>query len=172
MAERWLKPGQFREIVQIGAVRLDARSLEETAQFDALIKPRLNPVLSEYFEDLTGITNAQLAARGQDLAQAYAEFLAFVAGDPTFAFGRDDLIFQENFRLYGMAGLQAPPYTNIVPWLEANGLRPRHAGDVAEAAGLALEGHKHEALFDARSVAAGTRALVARGAPNPFLGRA
>jgi inhibitor of KinA sporulation pathway (predicted exonuclease) len=172
MAERWLKPGQFREIVQIGAVRLDAHSLEETAQFETLVKPRLNPVLSEYFERLTGITNAQLAARGQDLGKAYAEFLAFVAVSTTFAFGRDDLIFAENFKLYGMAGVAVPAYTNVVPWLDAHGLRPRHAGDVAEAAGVAVKGQKHDALFDARSVAAGIRALVARGAANPFLGGA
>ncbi len=170
MAERWLKPGQFREIVQIGAVRLDAHSLAETAHFETLVKPRLNSVLSEYFEGLTGITNAQLSVRGLDLAQAYAEFLAFVAGDMTFAFGRDDLIFLENFKLYGMAGLDVPSYTNLVHWLGANGLCPRHAGDVAEAAGVALHGHKHDALFDARSVAAGVRALVVRGAANPFLG--
>jgi inhibitor of KinA sporulation pathway (predicted exonuclease) len=172
MAERWLKPGQFREIVQIGAVRLNVHSLEETAHFETLVKPRLNSLLSEYFEDLTGITNARLSANSVDLAQAYAEFLAFVAGDPTFAFGRDDLVFLENFTLYGMAGLQVPPYTNIVHWLGANGLRPRHAGDVAEAAGLTLKGQKHDALFDARSVAAGIRAFVARGIPNPFLDHA
>jgi inhibitor of KinA sporulation pathway (predicted exonuclease) len=172
MAERWLKPGQFREIVQIGAVRLDAHSLAETAHFETLVKPRLNPMLSKYFEGLTGIANAELAARGIDLAQAYAEFLAFAAGNATFAFGRDDLIFLENFKLYGMACLHVPPYTNLVHWLGANGLRPRHAGDVAEAAGVALEGRKHDALFDARSVAAGIRALVARGAANPFLSSA
>ena len=44
----------------------------------------------------------------------------------------------------------------------------RHAGDVAEAAGANLPGHKHDALFDARSVALGIRTLVARGATNPF----
>lgn len=168
MAERWLKPGQFREIVQIGAVRLDAQTLEETGHFETLVKPRLNPVLSEYFERLTGITNDHLAAGGSDLDEAYADFLAFVAGDATFAFGRDDLIFLENFRLYGMKGTPVPPYTNILPWLAANGMRPPHAGDVAEAAGVCLRGQKHDALFDARSVAEGVRALVARGATNPF----
>jgi DNA polymerase III epsilon subunit-like protein len=169
MAERWIKPGQFREIVQIGAVRLDSETLRETAQFEMLVKPRLNPVLSTYFETLTGITNVELASRSVDLAEAYVQFLAFVGDAMTFAFGRDDLIFVENFRLYGMTGVVLPPYQNVVHWLRAQGLDPRHAGDVAEAAGVVLAGRKHDALFDARAVTAGIRALVASGASNPFL---
>ena len=170
MAERWLKPGQFREVVQIGAVKLDAVTLDEVAEFEALVKPRLNPVLSEYFESLTGIANAKLAKRGIDFPDAYNRFVAFADGARTIAFGRDDLIFAENFNLYGVRDIpSAPPYMNIAPWLRANGLNPRHAGDVAEDAGASLAGQKHDALFDARSVALGVRALVARGAVNPFL---
>jgi DNA polymerase III epsilon subunit-like protein len=170
MAERWMTPGQFREIVQIGAVRLDSHTLREAAQFEVLVKPRLNPVLSTYFEMLTGITNTELAARAVDFAEAYVQFLDFAGGTVTFAFGRDDLIFAENLRLYGITGLAVPPYRNVVHWLRAHGLDPRHAGDAAEAAGLVLAGRKHDALFDARAVAAGIRVLVARGASNPFLG--
>lgn len=171
MAERWLSPGQFREIVQIGAVRADAVTLEETAAFEVLVKPRVNPLLSSYFEALTGITNAETARRGIDFPDAYARFLGFANGAETYAFGRDDLIFAETFRLYGMNNLPpAPRYVNVAPWLRANGIDPRHAGDVAEAAGVSFAGTKHDALYDARSVLRGVRALVERGAANPFLG--
>lgn len=168
MAERWLKPGQYREIVQIGAVRLDALTMAEDASLDVLVKPRFNPRLSPYFEALTGITNDALAGRGVDFAEAWQRFMEFCGNAESFAFGRDDLIFEENFRLYGMRA-RALAYTNLVPWLHANGARPRHAGDVAESAGVAMSGQKHDALFDARSVATGVAALVARGAPNPFV---
>jgi inhibitor of KinA sporulation pathway (predicted exonuclease) len=169
MAERWLRPGQFREVVQIGAVKLDMGTLEEIADFEILVKPRLNPLLSPYFETLTGIAHADVARRGVDLAEGYERFLAFTEQAQTCAFGRDDLVFAENFRLYGIRNSPpAPPYLNIAPWLRANGLNPRHAGDVAEAAGAPLAGHKHDALFDARSVALGIRTLVAMGACNPF----
>lgn len=170
MAERWLMPGQFREVVQIGAVKLDAATLEEIDPFEVLVKPRFNPVLSEYFETLTGIANADIARRGIDFLNAYERFVAFAGDAQTIAFGRDDLIFEENFKLYGIkSSTRAPSYTNIAPWLRANGLNPRHAGDVAEEAGVTFAGQKHDALFDARSVAHGVRALVARGAKNPFL---
>jgi len=169
MTERWLKPGQFREVVQIGAVKLDAGTLQETDSFEVLVKPRLNPRLSTYFECLTGITNAELARRGIDFPDAYDRFVAFAGNALTTAFGRDDLIFEENFKLYGIGrNTCAPPYMNIAPWLRANGLNPRHAGDVAEEAGVSFAGQKHDALFDARSVAHGIRALLSRGASRPF----
>jgi inhibitor of KinA sporulation pathway (predicted exonuclease) len=172
MAERWLRPGQFREVVQIGAVKLDTVTLEEIAEFEILVKPRLNPVLSPYLEALTGIANAEVARRGIDFADAYTRFVAFSGTAQTCAFGRDDLVFAENVQLYGIRNSPpAPAYMNIVPWLRAHGLRPRHAGDVAEAAGASLAGHKHDALFDARSVALGIRSLVAQGAANPFVDR-
>ncbi len=171
MAECWLKPGQFREVVQIGAVMLDTLTLEETGSFEVLVKPRLNPELSAYFEALTGIANAEIARRGIDFPDAYERFVAFAGDAQTIAFGRDDLIFEENFKLYGIkSSTRAPSYRNIAPWLRANGLHPRHAGDVAEEAGVTFAGQKHDALFDARSVAHGVRALVARGATNPFMG--
>ena len=56
MARRWLAPGEFKEVVQIGAVKLDADSLESLGEFDMLVRPRINAVLSPYFENLTGIT--------------------------------------------------------------------------------------------------------------------
>ena len=54
MANRWSRPGEFTELVQIGAVRVDARTFAVEAEMDVLVKPRLNPVLSEYFVQLTG----------------------------------------------------------------------------------------------------------------------
>src|ERR1700685_681694 len=87
MAGHWLSPGQFKEVVQIGAVRLETESLAVTASFDCLVKPRVNGVLSDYFQRLTGITNARLAKESADFETAYRRFLAFAAGDAIAAFG-------------------------------------------------------------------------------------
>jgi inhibitor of KinA sporulation pathway (predicted exonuclease) len=171
MAHRWLRPGEFREVVQIGAVKIDARTLAEIDTLNVLVKPRLNPVLSSYLENLTGVTNAAVAERGVDFADAYLRFLRFADGAPLTAFGRDDLVLTDNLKLYGVNGAPAlPPYRNIVPWLVEAGIdtRGRHACDIAELAGAKFEGRKHDALEDSRSVALGIKTLVARGAPNPF----
>ena len=64
LARQWLGPGEFKEVVQIGAVRLNLHSLELEDSFDCLVRPRVNSVLSDYVENLTGISNRRLAADG------------------------------------------------------------------------------------------------------------
>ncbi|HWU27020.1 MAG TPA: 3'-5' exonuclease [Rhizomicrobium sp.] len=171
MEHRWLRPGEFREIVQIGAVKLNAARLDHIADFNVLVRPRLNPVLSSYFEELTGLTNCAVAEHGCDFADAYRAFLAFVDNAPLCSFGRDDLVIRDNLRLYGLPEMPAlPRCSNIVPWLAEQGIDPRglHACDIASAAGAEFSGRRHDALDDARSVSLGIRTLVARGAPNIF----
>ncbi len=172
VAHRWSRPGEFTELVQIGAVKVDVQSLNVVDEMNLPVRPRINPVLSDYLVELTGITNQALAAHGVDFADAYDLFVRFVDGGVIAAFGRDDLIFDANIRLYGLQ--DAPPvprYINVIPWLLENGIDPggKNACDVATLAGVAFEGHRHDALDDARGVLAGITALVERGARNPLL---
>lgn len=172
MAHRWLRPGEFREVVQIGAVKVNAETLEIAGEFDVLVRPRINTMLSAYFENLTGITNAMLADRGIDLREAYDRFVAFAGDGPIVSFGRDDLVLTHNLALYGIG--DAPPlpvHRNIAPWLNENGIVTKglHACDIARACGASFVGREHDALDDARSLAAGSRELILRGARNMFL---
>lgn len=172
MADRWLKPGEFREVVQIGAVKINAATLETIAELNVLVRPRINKVLSTYFEDLTGITNTMLAERGVDFREAYDRFVAFADGVPIVSFGRDDIVLVHNLALYGIHDAPAlPVHRNIAPWLNENGVTTKgnHSSDVARLCGVAFHGRAHDALDDARSLAAGSRALIARGAHNMFL---
>lgn len=174
LAARWLRPGEFREVVQIGAVKIDAVTLDPVADFETLIRPRINKSLSAYFETLTGITNEMLAARGADLADAYLSFVTFAQDAPIVSFGRDDRVLTHNLDLYGLKDMPAlPAHMNIAHWLNANGVATAgyHACDIARLCGAAdFQGQEHDALDDARSLAAGARALIARGVPNPFMG--
>ncbi len=171
LQSRWTRPQEYTEVVQIGAVKLAAESLKEVDEFEILVRPRVNPVLSDYLVQLTGITNEMVARSGVDFITAYRAFLDFVGDARIYAFGRDDLIFAENLKLFAWTTLPVPPYTNANPWFRENGieLKGKHACDVAELAGVAFEGHKHTALADARGVAAGFVALIKKGAPNLFL---
>ena len=173
MASRWSRDGEHTEVVQVGAVKLDAETLKLTDEFECLVRPRVNPVLSQYLIDLTGITNEMLDAKAVDFITAYRGFLDFVGPSPIWAFGRDDQILAFNLKLYAWDGLPVPPYSNAVPWFAAHGidLMGKHACDVAEASGAVFTGRKHDALSDARSVAVGLQAVVARGAANPFVRR-
>jgi inhibitor of KinA sporulation pathway (predicted exonuclease) len=172
VANRWLAPGQFREVVQIGAVKTDPVTLDPVAEFEVLVRPRINKVLSAYLENLTGITNAALAERGVDLHEAYERFVDFAGDGPIISFGRDDIVLMHNLALYGISNARPlPQHINVAPWLNENGVTTKglHACDVARACGAAFKGREHDALEDSRSLVAGARALIGRGARNSFM---
>ena len=171
MARKWLGPGEFKEVIQIGAVKVTS-AFSPIEAFNCLIRPRVNPELSGYLEKLTGITTAAIREHGVDFAEGYRRFVDFAGPLPVIAFGRDDLVLADNIRLYGLKTVPAlAGVVDIRRWLIDNGIDVRglHACDVGPAAGVTFDGHTHDGLADARSVAAGIAALMARGAPRPAL---
>jgi len=166
MARCWMAPGEFQEVVQIGAVKLDAESLAVLDELDLLVIPRINRALSPYFTKLTGISDADLATRGIDFADAYARFLDFAEGGAIAAFGRDDSVLDANLRLYGIRGARPlPPFQDMRRWFAACGLDPRglHSCDIGPLLGVPFQGQTHNALDDARSIAAGMKVMASRG---------
>ena len=122
--------------------------------------------------EFSGITTAAIREHGVDFAEGYRRFVDFAGPLPVIAFGRDDLVLADNIRLYGLKTVPAlAGVVDIRRWLIDNGIDVRglHACDVGPAAGVTFDGHTHDGLADARSVAAGIAALMARGAPRPAL---
>jgi inhibitor of KinA sporulation pathway (predicted exonuclease) len=169
----WAGPGEFREIVQIGAVRADAKTLAEVASFAVLIRPVRNPVLSDYFVDLTRITNERVAAEGTDFATGTKAFAAFVGKRRMYCYGRDDRVIARNAELLGKPQLWTnTTAVNLRTWLVDIGiaLTGVSSGTLAKHVGSVSQGLAHDALIDARSLAEAVRYLVKNGAPNPFDG--
>ncbi|MBI1237890.1 MAG: hypothetical protein GC199_00965 [Alphaproteobacteria bacterium] len=167
LARNWTGANEFREVVQIGAVRLDRATLRERDQLDVIVRPRRNRQLSDYFIALTGITNERVASEGLDFALALRVFLRFAQGAAIACYGRDDKILRENVSLYGLRNAPiVPEGVNLQPWYSANGLdcAKLHACDIAAACGAAFTGRAHDGRDDSRGLAAGLRALIARGA--------
>ncbi|NWG46029.1 MAG: exonuclease domain-containing protein [Alphaproteobacteria bacterium] len=171
MARNWSDPGEHREIVEIGAVLVDSRTCREIGHFAQLVRPRINPVISRFLEELTGISNEELAREGTDFEAAYAAFLAFAGGAPTYAYGRDDLVVAENLALYGLdARFPCPPVGDLRAWLGTQGVDVARlsSGQIAQSLGVGGQGRAHRALDDARSLLAAVSHLVKAGAPSPF----
>jgi len=167
MARHWLTPGEFREVVQIGAVKLDADSFRMLDELDLLVRPRINGVLSPYLQNLTGISNDALAQRGMDFEAAYGRFLDFAAGGPIAAFGHDELVLTDNLRLYGLRSApELPLFYDLRGWFAALGVDPRGmmSCDIGPLLGVPFEGRAHNALDDARSIARGMEVMASRGA--------
>lgn len=172
----WSAPGQLREIVQIGAVRLgDDLSVE--AEFEALVRPVVNPTLSPYLLELTGIRQDDVERAGLAPAEALGAFFGFCGEGTALSYGNDMMVLGENVgwaRARGEVlanGFLAASFLNIRPWL--NALAPETAGSNSgglwKALGLArpTDGAEHSALFDAHSLAAALRHLEATGHPLP-----
>ena len=171
MERKWQGPGEFREIVQIGAVCIDAKSFAERASFQVLIRPVLNPVLSDYFVALTRITNERVAEEGLDFEAGIAKFADFIGKRAMFCYGRDDLIIARNSERLGKA--MCWPHTNATnlrDWLTDVGVKLSgvSSGQLAKHVGSVSQGMIHDALVDARSLAEAVRYLVKNGAPNPY----
>ena len=169
----WSGPGQYREIVQIGAVRFDVETLEERESFEIFVRPVRNPVLSPFFVGFTGITNDKVLAEGVAFDVAFRRFGDFCGDRLKVCYGWDNDVMRENCLLNDRPDWQKS-YTgeSISPWFAAQGIDVKkvNSGKLAKTLGLDLAVFEHNALEDVRSIAAAFRFLVSRrGAPNPFL---
>ncbi|NBE53677.1 3'-5' exonuclease [Streptomyces boluensis] len=180
LEEDWSAPGQLREIVQIGALRL-GEDYSVVDEFDMLVRPVVNPRLSPYFTELTGIGQEAVDRDGVPPARALGEFLGFCAGSSVLSYGNDMVVLGENVgwaRARGEAvehGILAPRFLNVRPWLNhvAPATAPANVGRLWQVLGLPRPraGAEHSALFDCYSFAAALRHLRGTGAtlPDGFL---
>lgn len=97
MERDWSRANEFRELVQIGALKIkDGKIIEK---LDILIKPIKNPVLSKYFTDLTGITNKDIKKHGLDIHLALEKFYQFSKNCLLYSYGNDYSIIEENLMI-------------------------------------------------------------------------
>ena len=169
-ARGWSHPQEHREIVQIGAVRLDSQ-FAITATLDSIVRPTINSLLSEFFVDLTGITQERVDRDGCSFAEALAEFERFVTDSSLVAYsnGPDDRILEENMELYKLhSRLPSVEFINIQPWFKTaigwKGPNIRSC-DVLARVGSSERFPSHDAVGDATSVAVAIRHLKSEGAP-------
>lgn len=152
----WSRPGEHREIVEIGAVRLDCSTpdLRVLASFSQLVTPARNPQLSEYFITLTGITQEALDRDGINFPKCYRAFAEFATdADLLMSFGEDDEIIEENLRLNTLPPSHAHRWLNYRALLCDDLGIPRYtcSADLPAAIGLPITARQHRALDDAHA---------------------
>ncbi len=119
----WSASWEFREVVEIGAMRLlrDGKLLKSVAKCSALVRPTRNPFLSEYFTNLTGIDQSMVDTHGVTFVDAMSDFAKFAHGAvPLLSFGEDDEVLLENCRLCDIECVFEPGrLINYRQWLRA-----------------------------------------------------
>lgn len=171
MAAGWSRPGECREVIQIGAIRIGpGPDLPELGAMSCLVRPVRNPVLSAYIVALTGITQDAIEQDAIPYPEAQNRLDAFIGAPdiPAYCNGADHEILTENARRHAIA----PPRRlgNMVNFRRHLGLMLRvgptdfHSIQVAELAGASdTAALRHDALNDVRIIATGLRTLIANG---------
>lgn len=166
-ARGWSEPWEHKEVIQIGAVCLEAGTgFKERGSFAVLVRPVRNPRLSDYITELTGITDAMIDAEGVELAEALDGLADFAEG-PHLTFGGDGKVLRGNCALVGIDMPLAPGrVVNLGPALcRALGADywTTSSSDLPTLAGLDVPGRRHDALADARAIAMVMQSLRSNG---------
>ncbi len=177
----WSEPWEHREIIQVGAIRINPETFEDTKDaFDVLVKPVINPELSDFITQLTSITNEDIAKRGVSFAKAAALFHGYSDNAHIFSFGGDCHVLNEDIEMYDLQKIIESFLGNDVrAWAIEQGIdvttplpdgRALTSGTFAESVGAPFKTEAHYALNDVLSIRAAVKYLVEeKGYPNPFI---
>ena len=171
---------QKREIVQLSALKVSDK-LDILAEFSVLCKPLINPILSDYFIDLTHITNKDINEHGVLFAEAYQNFTDFAGRDICYSHGwgadyfhkSDGAIMEENLKLYKLPASEKLTYRNIAPifkqlYSDNNiSVKSQSSGQIVDILGLTsklemLGLNPHNALYDVYSILEGLKYFYPR----------
>lgn len=164
-ARGWSEPWEEREIIQIAMLALDRDSLKPLNHYSCLVKPTLNPELSDYISKLTGITQNAVDHDGVPLSQALRDVEAFYddfeGPAELLCNGEDGQVICHNAALVGVS---FPEFLHccqtIRPYLQKyipTYRRGHCTGDIPDLISRPLEGHKHNALYDVHALALALR---------------
>ena len=170
MLRKWQGEGEHRELIQLAAlkVELHQKGLDIVEQFSTLIKPKINPQLSDYIIELTGITQLHIDSYGVDFSSAMHSFEQFSENGklPVLAWGKDEEVIAENSQLQGQdMVMTSTTFIDLYQRMLSKGVVSKgvSSGQLAKFVGVVLEGHAHNALFDVDNIAIALDTWLARG---------
>ncbi|MCV2886270.1 exonuclease domain-containing protein [Aestuariibacter sp. AA17] len=156
----WSGDNEYKELIQIAAIKVGVSAhqpIKILSSFNELIKPQINPQLSPYIIELTGISQTMVDELGVDFASALSAFHGFAEQGQLacLSWGNDHHILLENCDYYGLTPPMFQTCLNVQAWAikEALPCAQYCSGDLAKQLGVSMKGHAHNALFDVNSIA-------------------
>lgn len=119
---RWQGPNEYKEIIQIGALKVSWPDAQIIDTLTVYSKPKLNPILSDYCVGLTSIHQDTLNKQGVTFQAALAIFLKFCGKNLVLSYGHDASILAENIVLneadpLDFYGYNSPLFIDIKYWV-------------------------------------------------------
>ena len=164
-ARNWSGPGEFREIVEIGAILVDTKDFSELDSIDLYILPRKNPKLSDYFIKLTGITQKKVDTEGLDFGEALKRFHVWCHDFPMYSWGNDANDIEENCKLENLTfPFDSSRFEDARKLFAAERIKVEDymSSTIARAFGKEPTRRGHNGLSDSRSIVDGMRLLAQR----------
>jgi inhibitor of KinA sporulation pathway (predicted exonuclease) len=152
----WRGEDEYREIVQIGAVIVETDNFDELDSFSVFVKPKVNPKLSEYFTNLTKITQKEVNEEGIDFETAINRFSEWSGDLHLYSWGKgDQKAFKESSKL---ANIELPfkelRFHTVKDIFSDNGISTEGymSSTIIEAFGKKPAREGHDALNDAMTI--------------------
>ena len=162
----WSLPNEDREIIQIGAVKIETTGdMREVDSFQILVRPLKNPILSDYIVNLTEITQEKVEKEGILFPLALSRFINFIGEHPIdiLSNGGDEEVIEENCQIHNIPFLSIfKKSTDLrIYFSEVLGISRKNctSGMLPELFGLNSHEKQHNALGDARSIPQALRYL-------------
>ena len=162
----WSLPNEDREIIQIGAVKIETTGdMREVDSFQILVRPLKNPILSDYIVNLTEITQEKVEKEGILFPLALSRFVNFIGEHPIDILfnGGDKEVIEENCQIHNIPFLSIfKKSTDLkIYFSEVLGISRKNctSGMLPELFGLNNHEKQHDALGDARSISQALRYL-------------
>ena len=153
----WSEDWQEPEIIQMAAIKIETDNFTEIAEpFNVLVKPTINPDLSDYCTKLTSITDQQLDNEGVSFLEACRLFKAYCGEHVQHSYGGDHEVMNYNLKdLYNLTG-QMPLFTGRDISKLFHKIDPAtktvNSGGLSKHFQLAFKVNEHYALDDCRSI--------------------
>lgn len=163
MERGWNEPGEYREIVQIGAILIDTETFEEKDHLLIYVKPIKNPQLSDYFIKLTGITQNEVDEKGVSLDEALEELHNFAHDHDLYSFGSDEEVVEENCNLLNISfPFDIKKFHDIRDTFKSHGISTEGymSSTIVQAFGEESKHTGHDGLNDTRTILDALRLLA------------
>ena len=109
---------------------------------------------SDFFVELTNITDEIIKKSSINFPEALKKFVAFCKDYPILTFDNDYNVFLQNFEFHNITNPFKTSFIRVKPLLKDFGIDANKysSGTLYKAVGLNLTGHVHNALHDVRSM--------------------
>lgn len=160
-------PRQEMEIIEIGAVMVEAKNLDIISKFQTFIKPVRHPLLTNFCTKLTSITQEQVD-KAPTYQKAIENFKEWLYQYSNYIFGSwgnyDYKQFQQDSNFHQLPYPIGSEHINLKQLFSTNQkLKNRYGmAQALELAGIKLEGTHHRGIDDARNITKLLRYILGR----------